>query len=255
MDPRHAIGRVGEQSSGFYFGRLGYVAITGPSGSGKGGHGVTSPGFDGVFYNPKTDHLIIADNKACSKDGKMVYSASAIDKNFSKNITKTLKEMKNIQMPAQMKARVTQLLKQAQNSKTAPSNVTRVVQNAHGLGLKGIAGKLAGTKLVFVPFEKVFQDSKGLMNYCANYKSNSTTTQAKNLSAKSSSASTTPANSATKATKTANSNSAMKSVAKSIQNKTVGRTLAKTSSAGKAAATMTFRTSASSITSALRRGR
>ena len=52
-------GTFGEQGAGFFFGSQGYFLVEGPSGTQEPGHAANAPGFDGVAYNVKTDHLII----------------------------------------------------------------------------------------------------------------------------------------------------------------------------------------------------
>ena len=89
----HDRGYAGEQSMGFFLGERGYFFVEGPSGA--AGHGVTSPGFDGVAYNPKTRHLIIYDNKAFGRSGN-VRGASAIDPN--KNLSQNLDQSNRTQL-------------------------------------------------------------------------------------------------------------------------------------------------------------
>jgi hypothetical protein len=87
MDPRHARGHAGEQGMGFEFypQSEGWIFFDGPSGS--AGHGVTSPGFDGVAYNTRTGELHLVDNKSLKATGN-VQSATAIDptRNLPKNV-------------------------------------------------------------------------------------------------------------------------------------------------------------------------
>ena len=87
MDPRHARGYAGEQGMGFglYRQEEGWIFFEGPSGS--AGHGVTTPGFDGVAYNTRTGELHLVDNKSLAATGN-VSSATAIDptRNLAKNV-------------------------------------------------------------------------------------------------------------------------------------------------------------------------
>jgi hypothetical protein len=88
----HDRGFLGEQSMGFTLGEQGYQFIDGPSGA--GGHGITSSGFDGVAFNPKTGDLILGDNKTFKRVGN-VTSATAIDPgvNLQKNLRTMIKHV------------------------------------------------------------------------------------------------------------------------------------------------------------------
>ncbi|WP_426960161.1 hypothetical protein [Muricoccus radiodurans] len=80
-------GTIGEQSAGFWLGQRGFVILDGPGGS--MGHAGNAPGFDGVAWNPKTQELLIYDNKSFKKGGN-VASASAITKNLEGNLEKQI---------------------------------------------------------------------------------------------------------------------------------------------------------------------
>jgi hypothetical protein len=81
----HARGYAGEQGSAFQLYRVedGWVVVRGPSGA--GGHGVTTRGEDGLFYNMRSGALHIVDNKALQRSGN-VSSATAITRNLLTNL-------------------------------------------------------------------------------------------------------------------------------------------------------------------------
>jgi hypothetical protein len=145
-------GHGGEQSMGFFLGERGYFFVEGPSGA--GGHAANAAGFDGVAYNPTTDHLIIYDNKAFARAGN-VYDASAITKNFSQNLNALIGRVQKMSgMPGQQqilnKLTATQ---QALNTSAAawPTNVQVAVSNAGGQST-GVGGKLASGKISFIDY-------------------------------------------------------------------------------------------------------
>jgi hypothetical protein len=86
----HKKAYLGEQHIGHVLGEKGFLFVDGPSGG--GGHGLTAPGFDGVAYNPKTQELIIYDNKAYRKAAD-VTGATAIDPEV--NLRKNLDDLIN----------------------------------------------------------------------------------------------------------------------------------------------------------------
>src|SRR3954451_12747560 len=107
-------GYMGEQGAGFFFGKLGYYFVDGPSGA--GGHAANASGFDGVAYNPTTDQLIKYDNKAYSSTGN-VAKASAIDpmQNLAQNLQRQIDTMKQMRcIPNRI--RIIDLLQQTQRS-------------------------------------------------------------------------------------------------------------------------------------------
>jgi hypothetical protein len=90
MHAPHAKGYLGEQTAGFVLGQKGYVVLDGPSGS--AGHGITTPGLDGAAFNPKTDDLLIYDNKSFKRGGN-VGSASAITRNLPQNLDSLIQRL------------------------------------------------------------------------------------------------------------------------------------------------------------------
>ncbi len=158
-DPRHASGFFGEQNMGFVLGERGYEFIAGPSGA--GGHGVTTSGFDGVAYNPRTGDLILGDNKTFKRVGNVV-SATAIDpeKNLQKNLKGMIAQIENHPNLGDFPNRsvVLQRLKTADQGLAAwikggrqgsPNlgGVRLMVFNAGG-NSTGVGGKLARTGVV-----------------------------------------------------------------------------------------------------------
>lgn len=158
-DPRHSRGFFGEQNMAFILGPEGYEFIDGPSGA--GGHGVTTSGFDGVAYNPRTGDLILGDNKSFKRIGN-VTSATAIDPavNLEKNLQTMINHIENHPHLGNFPNRsvVLQRLKTAQTGLSAWTKggrvgapnlggVRLVVFNAGG-NASGVGGKLARTGLV-----------------------------------------------------------------------------------------------------------
>lgn len=157
-------GYHGEQTAGFILGRRGYMFVDGPSGS--GGHRANAPGFDGVAYNPKTDHLIIYDNKAFGQP-KNVSSASALTRTFRNNLSRLIKHIDTLQdLP--FKNLIRKRLNSAQtaflNNQKIPKEVEIVVTNAGG-NVKGITERLGKMGIRF-------------MNLNTNQKNNKTGTPA-----------------------------------------------------------------------------
>ena len=144
---------------GFVLGERGYEFIAGPSGA--GGHGVTTSGFDGVAYNPRTGDLILGDNKTFKRVGNVV-SATAIDpeKNLQKNLKGMIAQIENHPNLGDFPNRsvVLQRLKTADQGLAAwikggrqgsPNlrGVRLMVFNAGG-NSTGVGGKLARTGVV-----------------------------------------------------------------------------------------------------------
>ena len=144
---------------GFILGEDGYEFIDGPSGA--GGHGVTTSGFDGVAYNPRTGDLILGDNKSLKRIGN-VTSATAIDPevNLQKNLQRMIDHIENHPKLGNFPNRtiVLQRLKSTEQSLGAwikggrqgsPNlgGVRLVVFNAGG-NSTGVGGRLAKTGLV-----------------------------------------------------------------------------------------------------------
>ncbi len=158
-DPRHNRGFTGEQNMGFILGQEGYEFIDGPSGA--GGHGVTTSGFDGVAYNPRTGDLLVGDNKSLKRFGN-VTSATAIDPevNLQRNLQRMISHIENHPNLSNFPNRATALqrLKSAEQGMSAwikggrqgsPNlgGVRLVVFNAGG-NSNGVGGKLGRTGLV-----------------------------------------------------------------------------------------------------------
>ena len=158
-DPRHSRGFTGEQNMGFILGQEGYEFIDGPSGA--GGHGVTTSGFDGVAYNPRTGDLLVGDNKSLKRFGN-VTSATAIDPevNLQRNLQRMINHIENNPNLSNFPNRATALqrLKSAEQGMSAwikggrqgsPNlgGVRLVVFNAGG-NSNGVGGKLGRTGLV-----------------------------------------------------------------------------------------------------------
>ncbi|MGA7933152.1 MAG: CFI-box-CTERM domain-containing protein, partial [Kovacikia sp.] len=141
MDPRHARGYAGEQSMGFgYSQEKGWILVEGPGGS--AGHGVTTPGFDGVAYNAKADELHLIDNK--SLKAETARSATAITKNLQKNLDILVNKVEGMKdMPNQ--PRILQLLKQMRDAvaagKQLPKN-TKLIVTGEGGQVKGVSTSL-----------------------------------------------------------------------------------------------------------------
>jgi hypothetical protein len=169
MHPSHARGFVGEQSSGFHFGSMGYQAISGPSGSNPTAHQTNAHGADGIYYNSQNDHLVICDNKAWQRAGK-VSSASALTKNRAASIDRALASVRGQagqNMPAADRAHVIQLLEAAKSSSgNPPANVSFVVHNAHGPKLNGVSSSLESSGVIFVPFDRHFSSAKQFKQFC-----------------------------------------------------------------------------------------
>jgi hypothetical protein len=158
-DPRHDRSGFGEQNMGFILGEEGYEFIDGPSGA--AGHGVTSSGFDGVAYNPRTGDLIIGDNKSFKRLGN-VTSATALDpeRNLQQNLRRMIDHIENHPNLGNFPNRSTvlQRLKSAEQGMNAwirggrqgTPNLggTRLVVFNAGGNSTGVGGKLAKTGLV-----------------------------------------------------------------------------------------------------------
>lgn len=158
-DPRHNRGYFGEQNMGFILGQEGYEFVDGPSGA--GGHGVTTSGFDGVAYNPRTGDLIIGDNKSLKRLGN-VSSATALDPeiNLQKNLKRMIDHIENHPNLGNFPNRsvVLQRLKSAEQGlntwikggRQGSPNLggTRLVVFNAGGNSTGVGGKLAKTGLV-----------------------------------------------------------------------------------------------------------
>lgn len=155
VDPRHARGYAGEQGLAFsvYRWEDGWAVIRGPSGS--SGHGVTTGGEDGLFYNVRTHELHIADNKSFARKGK-VSSATAIDpsKNLLKNLDDMIKHVEG-KSPQElpMRQRVLKLLRQTRasirNGRAIPGRVKLVIGNAGGQST-GITTRLKRLGVTFI---------------------------------------------------------------------------------------------------------
>jgi hypothetical protein len=144
-------GHAGEQSMGFYWGERGYFLVEGPSGA--GGHPANAPGFDGVAYNPSTGHLVIYDNKAFARGGN-VYDASAISKNFARNLGTLIGRVQNLSdMPQQQQIlnKLTAARASLDSPTPWPEDVQVAVSNASGQS-SGVGGKLANGRISFIDY-------------------------------------------------------------------------------------------------------
>lgn len=149
----HDRGYFGEQSMGFILGEQGYVFIDGPGGA--GGHGITSPGFDGVAYNPRSNHLIIYDNKAYRKTGN-VGRASAIDgarlvANLS-GMEAKVRSMQDLPDRDRILGLLLQLRKAVRDGRAWPTKVQIAVTNAGGRST-GVTTRLSRRGIEFVHWE------------------------------------------------------------------------------------------------------
>jgi hypothetical protein len=156
QDPRHARGFAGEQQMGFtqYRWEDGWAVVRGPSGA--GGHGITSSGEDGLFYNVRTGILRIADNKAFTRGGN-VSSATAIDptRNLLQNLDEMIADVEGIGSSAEVPIRqdVLRLLRQTRAAlrlgQPIPGRVQLVVHNEYGSS-SGITQRLQDLGVRFV---------------------------------------------------------------------------------------------------------
>jgi hypothetical protein len=143
---------------GFFFGERGYFFVEGPSGA--AGHGITSPGFDGVAYNPKTRHLIIYDNKAFGRSSN-VRGASAIDpnKNLSQNLDRLIQRVNGITNLPQ-KAEILDLLRRTRSAVQIghywPGNVQIAVSNASGQST-GVNQRLSRSGIQFIDYNQALR--------------------------------------------------------------------------------------------------
>lgn len=144
-------GYAGEQSMGFYWGERGYFLVDGPSGA--AGHNVNDKGFDGVAFNPTTNHMVIYDNKSFKDDGK-VYAARAINENVAKNLA-TLESKVSRMGDFPSRGVVLSNIQAARTSLSGgsnwPKNVQLAVSNAGGQS-SGVGGKLANGTISFIDY-------------------------------------------------------------------------------------------------------
>jgi hypothetical protein len=148
-------GTYGEQGAGFFLGTEGYFFIDGPSGA--GGHAANAGGFDGAAYNPRTDHLILLDNKAFGSNGN-VRSATAIDPavNLRQNLDALITQAQIIPgLPH--RARILALLVQTRSALAGtgaiPPNVQIAVSNFGG-NSRGASASLAGRGISFIDMSR-----------------------------------------------------------------------------------------------------
>jgi hypothetical protein len=156
----HAQGYLGEQAAGFMLGRKGYVILDGPSGS--AGHGITTPGLDGAAFNPKTDDLLIYDNKSFKRGGN-VDSASAITSNLPQNLDMLIQRLvavrPNLPPDAQpILNRALRLLRAARQSLsgvgTWPKNC-RLAVTAEAGHSTGVGKNLGARGVVFIDIARL----------------------------------------------------------------------------------------------------
>jgi hypothetical protein len=160
MHAPHAKGYLGEQTAGFLLGQKGYVILDGPSGS--GGHGITAPGLDGAAFNPKTDDLLIYDNKSLARSGN-VGSASAITSNLPQNLDKLIQSLARARaaLPSEEQKlldRAVLRLRMARHSLGGvgawPKNC-RLAVTAEAGSSTGIGSSLAGRGVIFVDIARL----------------------------------------------------------------------------------------------------
>jgi hypothetical protein len=160
MYASHAQGYLGEQTAGFHFGRKGYVLLDGPSG--KGGHGTTSPGLGGAAMNPKTDDLLIYDNKSFKRSGN-VGSASAITFNLPRNLDTLIRRLTAVRATLPIEAqqlldRALPRLRMARQSLNGagvwPKNC-RLAVTAEAGRSTGVGESLGGKGVIFVDIAKL----------------------------------------------------------------------------------------------------
>lgn len=160
MHAPHAQGYLGEQTAGFLLGQKGYVILDGPSGS--GGHGITTPGLDGAAFNPKTDDLLIYDNKSFKRGGN-VGSASAITSNLPQNLDTLMQRLTAMRalLPPDgqlLLARALPRLQMARRSLNGvgawPKNCRLAVTAEAGKSV-GVGSSLASKGVIFVDIAKL----------------------------------------------------------------------------------------------------
>ncbi|MDQ3971348.1 MAG: hypothetical protein M3227_06635 [Thermoproteota archaeon] len=146
--PAHARGHAGEQGVAFQLYRLqdGWAVVRGPSGA--GGHGVTRPGEDGLFYNIRTGELHIVDNKSLARQGN-VSSATAIDpqRNLSRNLRDMIRHvegqsLKALPMRQEVLSRLRKTEAAIDSGKPLPARVSLIVSNYGGRST-GVTERLA----------------------------------------------------------------------------------------------------------------
>jgi len=145
-------GTFGEQGAGFFLGSQGYFLIEGPGGT--SGHVANAPGFDGVAYNIKSDHLIIYDNKTFASE-RNVGQGTAIDPglNLAKNLDTLVARVQQMRdLPARY--RILDLLRQtragvSRAGVSSPRNVQIAIAN-FGSNSSGITRGLAGRGITFI---------------------------------------------------------------------------------------------------------
>lgn len=148
-------GYYGEQTAAFRLGQKGYMIVDGPSGS--QGHNINAPGFDGLAYNPKTQHLIIYDNKAFKRAGN-VSSASALTTNLSKNFGNLLahvKGMKDLPFKEDIVQRLNVANSAIKTGATLPTKSVELVVIGEGGSASGVTKSLAGKGVTFLSLDKL----------------------------------------------------------------------------------------------------
>ena len=160
MHAPHARGYFGEQTAGFLLGQKGYVILDGPSGS--GGHGITTPGLDGAAFNPKTNDLLIYDNKSFKRGGN-VGSASAITSNLPQNLDTLIQRLTAARATLPTEAqlllhRALPLLQMARQSLNGvgvwPKNC-RLAVTAEAGRSTGVGSSLVGKGVIFVDIARL----------------------------------------------------------------------------------------------------
>jgi hypothetical protein len=160
MHAPHAQGYLGEQTVGFLLGRKGYVILAGPSGA--GGHSITAPGLDGVAFNPKTDDLLIYDNKSFKRGGN-VASASAITSNLPRALDTLIERLIAVratlpveaqQLLARALARL-QLASQSLKGNGSWPSSCRLAVTAEAGRSTGVSSGLVGKGVTFVDISQL----------------------------------------------------------------------------------------------------
>ena len=165
-NPRHARGSAGEQNAAFTLYRFedGWAVVRGPSGA--AGHGVTTAGEDGLFFNVRTRELHIVDNKSLARPGN-VSSATAIDpsRNLQRNLNDMIRHVES-QSPQDLpkRQRVLRLLRQTKaairEGRAIPGRVRLVVANEGGRST-GVTRRLRRLGVTFVDVNRPVQQRPG----------------------------------------------------------------------------------------------
>ena len=155
VNQAHGRGQYGEQTAAFLLGQKGYVILDGPSGA--GGHGITTPGLDGAAYNPRTDDLLIYDNKSLKRGGN-VSGASAITRNLARNMDSLIQRLNAVTptLPPEARTVLGRVMPRLQSARQSLNGVgqwppnCRLAITAEAGNSTGVTPGLAGRNVVFV---------------------------------------------------------------------------------------------------------